>query len=67
MRTASALLTGAVIGVAGFTLWADQAGVLLAGPLFNFLFPIGLYIGLFIASLPILIGEIVSAIARMKN
>ena len=67
LRIVAAWLTGAVTGIAGFALWADNAGVLVAGPLFNVLFPIGLCAGLFISSLPILIGEIVSAIVRMKN
>ena len=66
LRIATAFLTGAVFGIAGFALWADHEGVLMAGPLFNVLFPIGLCAGIFVASLPLLIGEILAAMRRMN-
>ena len=65
LRIVAAWLTGAVTGIAGFALWANHSGVLSAGPLFTVLFPLGLCGGLFVASLPILIWEIVSAFVRM--
>ena len=67
LRIATALLAGAVFGISGFALWAEHAGVWMAGPLFNVLFPIGLCAGMFAASLPLVIGEMLTANRRMNS
>ena len=66
LRTVTCFLTGVVTGVAAFAFWADRAGALVAGPLLNLLLPIGLCVGMIVASLPALIGEILS-IFQSKN
>ena len=67
MRIVTVFLAGAVSGAAGFALWAQKAGVLLAGPLFSeLLLAIGLLVGLFVACLPSLIGEVLVAVQKVN-
>ena len=63
----STFLAGAVSGIAGFALWAEHSGLLLIGPLFTILFPICLGAGILVAYLPLLIGQLLVAIGRMKR
>jgi len=66
LRTFSVFLTGVVVGVAGFVLWAERAGVLVASPFSILILPLGLLIGLFIAVLLPLIGEMLQALHRIN-
>jgi hypothetical protein len=66
LRISSVFLFGVLTGVAGLALWAERAGVLVASPLLTVLLPMGLCIGIFVASLPALIGETLAALQRMN-
>ena len=63
----SAFLHGIVVGVAGFAVWAQYSGMLNGGAVFAIVFPFGVVAAGFLALLPCLIYDTLTAYRRFQS